>query len=384
MSLTGWPVLALVVLITVIAFAGLVVAWPALAGRHPVRVGARAGLLLGVNVLVLLTAAVGLNDQYLFFAGWSDLAGALGGSTTSTGMSGGGGARQAAQAPVQGQGAQAPTTLQPLPAGSRIADGTISYPVTGTASGIKGSILITLPPGYADPQSASTRYPVLETFSGYPSLPEQWVRTMQLPQALATQVSQHRIGPAVIVSPQVQIPAGADTECVNGRPGEPQVETWLTRDVPAWVVAHLRVKADRSAWATIGLSAGGWCAAMTAMLHPAQYAAAIVLGGYFAPEFANGAEPFPRGSAEAARYQLITLAKKAPPPVALWVETSHADPGSYTSSAALLKAAHPPLSITATVLQNAGHRIGVWQSLLPNALGWLGGNVPGFSPQQGG
>jgi S-formylglutathione hydrolase FrmB len=176
------------------------------------------------------------------------------------------------------------------------------------------------------------------------------------------------------------VPPGADTECVNGGQGSPQMETFLTRDVPDWIATHFRTRTDRGSWATIGLSAGGWCAAMAAMLHPAQYGGAIVMGGYFRPEFTGGTEPFPQRSDAGRRYDLVALARKTSIPLAMWVETSHVDPVSYTSSTALLKAAKPPLSVTQVVLQNAGHRIGVWQGLLPSALRWLGSNVPGFAP----
>jgi hypothetical protein len=34
--------------------------------------------------------------------------------------------------------------------------------------------------------------------------------------------------------------------------------------------------------------------------------------------------------------------------------------------------------VDATVLQNAGHRLSLWQGLLPGSLAWLGANVSGF------
>jgi pimeloyl-ACP methyl ester carboxylesterase len=45
------------------------------------------------------------------------------------------------------------------------------------------------------------------------------------------------------------------------------------------------VVANRNAWATIGDSSGGFVAAMATIHHPVQYSAAIVLGGYFRPDF---------------------------------------------------------------------------------------------------
>ena len=63
----------------------------------------------------------------------------------------------------------------------------------------------------------------------------------------------------------------------------------------------------------------------------------------------------------------------------MWLETSHADPVSYRSSAAFLKVTRPPLAVDAIVLQNAGHRLALWQAILPRSLVWLGANVPGFA-----
>jgi enterochelin esterase-like enzyme len=378
MELTGGLFGWLVGLLTAAGFVAVVVFWPVLAGRAPRRIVARVGLLVGVNLLVLLTAAVQLNNQFLFFADWADLAGALGGTTTTSALHRGASASKAAAVSVPGPAATpAAASLAPLPPGSRLQAGVTSYQVTGPLSGVTASVLVTVPPGY-NAADAQQTYPVLETFSGYPSSAAQWVQTMHLQSALADQVNAHRLHPVIVVSPQLEVPSGTDTECVNGSPGA-QMETFLTRDVPDWLAARFRVRTDRGSWATIGLSAGGWCAAMAAMLHPSQFGGAIVMGGYFRPEFGAGYAPFPQGSDAWRRYNLVALARTSPMPLALWVETSHADPGSYRASTDLLKAARPPLSVTQTVLQNAGHRIGVWQGLLPSALRWLGTNLPGFA-----
>jgi hypothetical protein len=104
------------------------------------------------------------------------------------------------------------------------------------------------------------------------------------------------------------------------------------------------------------------------------------MGGYFQPEFGASYQPFAAGSVAAERYNLIALAQKDPPPVALWVQTSHSDSVSYPSTSQLLAAARAPLSIHAVVLEHAGHRFGVWTPLVPKALTWLGTNIPGFRP----
>ena len=378
MSLTGWGFLGLVAGVTVAAFVAVVVVWPSLSGRTPAKVAARVGMLLLVNALVLITAATQLNAQFLFFADWKDVTGALGGTVTKTSVNRGASASQAAGRTVHGPAATADRLPAGLPPGG-VRDGAlISYTVTGPLSGIVGKILVELPPGYGEAAARSVRYPVLETFQGYPGAPSQWNYRMHLGDVMAQQVAAKRMRSALIVSPQVEVPAGVDTECVNGRPGSPQLETWLTQDVPNWVAHSFRVRTDRASWASIGLSTGGWCAAMAAMLHPAQYGGAIVMGGYFRPDFSPAYDPYPPGSRLEARYDLVALGKRAPPPVAMWLETSHTDRLSYSSSAALLKVVKSPMAVQAIVLQHAGHRFDVWQGLLPSSLRWLGANLSGF------
>ena len=378
MSLTGGLFLSLVAGSAVAAFILLVVRWPALSGKGAGKVAARAGLLLLTNVLVVLMVATQLNASFLFFADWTDLRGAITGTVTRTALSKGATAKEAAATTVRGPSAISAHLVRVLPAGGTPQGRAIAYTVVGSASGITGTVLVELPVGYLAAGNGATRYPVLETFQGYPGGAGTWIYTMDLGGAIAQQVSQRRMRSALIVSPQVEVPPGVDTECVNGRPGLPQLETWLAQDVPNWVTHNFRVYTDRSSWAAIGLSAGGWCAAMIAMLHPAQFAAGIVMGGYFRPQFSTAYEPYPPKDPLASRYDLVAVTAHSPPPVAMWLETSHADPISYSTSAALLNVTRPPLSIDATVLQHAGHRFSLWQALLPNSLTWLGANIAGF------
>ena len=379
MSLTGALFLGAVVLCTVVAFVVLFLRWPKLAGPGLGRIAARTGMLLSVNVLVLLTAATQLNAQFLFYADWTDLRGAFSAVPTVTELSRGTAAAHATKRKVSGTAAKAVQKLPPLPPGEVSPSGVITYTVKGPRSGMTGKVVVQLPPGYTNPGNASVTYPVIEAFQGYPGNSRQWIDGMNLGGVSAQQAAARRMRPVLVVSPQTQFPAGVDTECVNGVAGTPQVETWLAQDVPDFVTHTFRVKTDRGSWAAIGLSAGGWCAAMVTMLHPAQYSAAIVMGGYFRPEFGPYYNPYPASNRLSARYDLVALTRRNPPPVAIWLETSHADPVSYTSSAAFLKATKPPLSVEATVLEHAGHRISLWQGLMPASLTWLGANVPGFN-----
>jgi hypothetical protein len=378
-SLTGPFFLNGIIVLTVAAFVGLVVAWPRLTPQTPWRVAARVGALLLVNLLVLLTAATQLNSAYLFFAGWSDLRGAITGHMVQTGLDRGGTATRGPDIAVAGAAAVLPARVPALtrPVGP---SGLLHYKVHGALSGLTGKVLVQLPTGYTSATASRVRYPVLEAFHGYPSEPLNWVRIFHVKQAIDQQVRRHRLRPTLVVIPQIEIPRGVDTEGVNGGPGRPQIETWLTRDVPDWLVRHFRVESSRDAWAAVGYSSGGFAAALSTVLHPAQYGAGIVLGGYFRPEFGPYYEPFPANSLSERRYDLARAVRHHRPPISLWVETSHADPISYLSSARFLRSVRSPTSVHAVVLQNAGHRDSVWIRLLPQALRWLGASVHGFHP----
>jgi pimeloyl-ACP methyl ester carboxylesterase len=378
MSLTGPVFLDGVLVLTVAAFVAVVWAWPHLTKRTPWHVGGRVGALAMVNVLVLLTAATQMNASFLFFSSWGDLSGALSGHIAHTSLQRGGSARLAADATVHGT--VAPVVAHPRALTRPVSpSGTVTYTVHGPLSGLTGRILVRLPQGY-ESSPPSMRYPVLEGFHGYPSSPVSWVKVYHLPRFVDHLVALHKLRDPLIVMPQIQIPKGVDTEGVNGLAGDPKVETWLTRDVPNWVGRHFKVIPNRNAWATIGYSAGGWVAAMATVLHPAQYGAGIVLGGYFRVDFGPFYDPFPPTSPQGLRYDLVRDITRHPPPVAIWMETSHADQLSYSSSAAFIRAAKPPLAVRAVVLQDAGHRSSVWIAQEPQALRWLGKNVEGFRP----
>jgi len=49
----------------------------------------------------------------------------------------------------------------------------------------------------------------------------------------------------------------ANPLCLDSRLG--RVHTYLTRDVPAWISAHLQVDTTPGSWAVGGSSAGGTC-----------------------------------------------------------------------------------------------------------------------------
>jgi len=378
-DLTSGPFLGLLVLATLAAAAAVVILWDRLARPGPVPVLGRVAALVVVNLFVLATVGAAANDSFGFFADWTDLAGAFASAPHASTSTHGGSAGIAAGTAVAGGGGlpSPPRTLPPLPPGQR-GQREFAYTVTGPLSGLTGQVFVDLPASYRDPSARHRRYPVIETFHGYPGVPRQWLDPMGLPQVLDAESAARHVAPALVVAPQIEIPAGRDTECVDGGPGFPALDTWLTQDVPDWVVKTFRVRTDRAGWAAAGLSAGGWCAAMASLLHPARYGAALVFGGYFGAKFGSAYRPWPPGSPLLRRYDLIAQVAAAPPPVAMWVETSPLDHNSLASTEKFLRVVRPPLAVHLVEFAHSGHSILLWAGLVPEAVQWLGAEVPGF------
>ena len=125
---------------------------------------------------------------------------------------------------------------------------------------------------------------------------------------------------------------------------------------------------------------GGWCANMSAMLHPDTFATAVSLGGYWQPDFDPSFVPFPPGSAEQDKYDLISLAHKRPASscVALWTLYGKSDVLAAPTSGAMMAAVTKPTSLTTIVLPRGGHNTAVWLPYVQPSLEWLAGASPDF------
>ncbi len=210
MTLTGPWFLALAALLTAAAFVGAVLIWPRLATPAPFRVAARVGVLAGVNALVILLAATALNDQFAFYADWTDLLGAVHTGTAATVT------RAGASTPVVERAPTTPAhpvaTAVPLPAGGSPHNRVLRFTVTGRRSGVTGGVVVAFPASYFTAADRTRRYPVLEAFHGYPGGPDQWVDTMGLPSNLERRSAAGRVGQALLIMPTIEIPPGRDTE----------------------------------------------------------------------------------------------------------------------------------------------------------------------------
>lgn len=369
MELTDTSLMVLLALLAFVFFTLVVIGWPRWGGGVA-RGATRGAQVVMLNLLVVALCGAALNNQYLFYSSWSDL---FGSSSDSVSLHHGGTSNDVVRGKVHGPGFAgfaAPASLPNLPQpGSRLQ----TYTVIDRALGVDAQVLVKLPVGY-DPHSGH-EYPVIIGLHGFPSSPQRFVN-LPFISNIDKLTAEHKIAPTIVVVPRIDTPSSLDTECVNGSAGEPQTDSWLSRDLPLWTSQHFRVQHKRTSWAVVGYSYGAWCAASVSMRHPDVFGASIVLQGYFRPDFTPTYDPL--SSSRLSSYDLVHIARYSPPPLAMWVLTSRQDALSYPTTSKFLSVARPPLDITAVVLKEGGHRDQVWEPFVTEAFSWLSETLPGF------
>lgn len=161
------------------------------------------------------------------------------------------------------------------------ARGTVSeVSVPGTVSGFGARpAWVYLPPAYLS--SPRAVLPVLVLLTGQPGSPREWLDGGRLVQTMDAFAAAHSgLAPVVIVPDPLGSQLG-QTLCVDSPKG--QAFTYLTVDVPGWIMSTLQVDPDPAHWSIAGASAGGTCALQLAVNAPSVYPTFLDMSGPEAP-----------------------------------------------------------------------------------------------------
>ena len=171
------------------------------------------------------------------------------------------------------------------PSGALPATGLIrTATIPGTVSGFRSrDAYVYLPPAYrASPRPA---LPVLVLFSGQPGRPADWLAGGALRSRMDRFAAAHGgVAPVVVVVDPNGTPAG-NTLCMDTRIA--RADTFLARDVPAWIRATLDVDPDPRKWAAGGFSFGATCAVQMVTRHPDIFSAALAFSSEQEPAIAK-------------------------------------------------------------------------------------------------
>ncbi len=145
------------------------------------------------------------------------------------------------------------------------------------------------PPGY-DPNEGR-QYPTLyeaPTPFGF------WDSATNVKGALDTLIDTGAMPAAIVVFISSGDGPYQDSECADSFDGLEWFDRYVAQTVAPWVDAHYPTLAQPAARAIMGMSQGGYCAAILALHHPDVFGTSIIFSGYFHAGImgSNSARPF--------------------------------------------------------------------------------------------
>ncbi len=340
------PTSPLVVIVLVAVAAGFLVL--VARARHLV-----VKIVSGVAVVAvsLFTGAVLVNDSFGYYTTWaSAYADSFGG---------------AQRAPAVTVDTRKPGVLD-TPNGQLI---TVNLP--GHASHINRHGYVYLPPQYNLARYRHIRFPVVMLFHGTPGGPWNWREQLHIAATVDSMMARRLIGPMVFVMPNIS--SGPAQECLNY--GAVHDETYVAQDVPADIAHRFRVSRDRSEWAMLGYSSGGYCAVNLALHHRRDFGAAASMDGYYWPADGPAIKRL-AGDPRAQQFNdpLATVQHMPAASVPLpqfWISAGTGSVDDLHAARAFVGALQTLEHVDFVTQPGAAHDFYAWRDQIPGALAWL-------------
>ena len=273
--------------------------------------------------------------------------------------------------------------------GSRTSINPVSYAtrgqvitrvIPGGSSGFRARpAFIYLPPVLR--QAPQTKLPVLILLHGTPGRPSRWVQLGAAAQTMDAFAATHGGLAPIVVMPDINGSFLSDTECVHSRRGN--VEDYLTRVVPDYVLAHLPVAAPGRQWAIAGLSEGATCSLMLGLRHTSMFSTIGFFSGLASPTVGDTNAPaatiarlFGGSRSKYNHHDPLWLMRHATyPSLAVWLETGTRDRQSQAAAAEVAAVAHNAQVSTVVRSTPGGHEWPVYRTSLRQALPWMWGRI---------
>lgn len=252
----------------------------------------------------------------------------------------------------------------------------VSRVIPGTSSGFSARpAFIYLPPALH--RAPRDPWPVLVLLHGLPGGPADWAQAGGMARTMDAFAGKHGGRAPIVVMPDINGGRTADTECVDGSRGN--AETYLTRDVPDYLRAHLPVSLSDRHWAIAGNSEGATCALMLGLRHPSLFSTIGFFSGLSRPTVgetdapsATVAQLFGGSRSSYDHHDPLWLMRHdAYPTLAAWLECGSQDPPRVDSLASVAAAARHAAIPTVTHVVPGGHEWSVFRASLQQSMPWL-------------
>lgn len=385
MGLMSPSLLWLLGLLTVGLPLAAVALWRRIPGRPPWPALGRLSLVVASQVAAVMLVAAAVNDYGYFYGSWSELAGAAGLTNATTAvprLTIHGGPHLPGGAAVAPLAAVGHISVQTYPGFSSPSQWALrghleSIHVTGPITRLSTQAFVYLPPQYYQHRYAHQQFPAALVLTGFPTSDQSLIARMKYQDALLRDIRRHEARPMVLVMMQPSVTFPRDTECTDV-PGGPQVQTFLSQDVPSEISHRYRVAS--SGWGAIGASTGGYCATKLSMMNPTTFPAAVSISGYYRTLHDYTTGSLWGGSAVVRNLNNPEwrMTHLPAPPVSLLLQSSKGETGrlGLPDMQRFLKLVKPPTQVSTLVTPTGGHNYLAWAPLLPSALHWLSAHLP--------
>jgi S-formylglutathione hydrolase FrmB len=231
-----------------------------------------------------------------------------------------------------------------------------------------------LPPAWF--ARSTPKLPTLVLLPGEPGSAADWSQAGNADTTADAFAGQHDGLAPIIVMPDPDGFLTDDSECVNSAFGN--AETYLVTDVPAFARTDLDASDAPGSLAIGGLSAGGTCSVVLALVHPTVYPTFASFSGFLAPQYhetdlADTVRILFGGSTEAFdRHDPLRLLAGADyHGSAGWFEVGDDDADPLAAAHQLQPAAARAGVATCIRVRPGGHDFDVWSRALSDAFPWL-------------
>jgi enterochelin esterase-like enzyme len=133
-------------------------------------------------------------------------------------------------------------------------------------------VIVLLPPSYA--RERTRRYPVVYALHGYSIGAEQWTKEIHVPQTVEGAFAKGA-REMIVVLPDSKTVHNGSMYSSSATTGD--FETFIARDVVAYIDAHYRTIADRNSRGLVGHSMGGYGASRIGMKHPDVFGSLYIM-----------------------------------------------------------------------------------------------------------
>lgn len=277
--------------------------------------------------------------------------------------------------PKQGTTADEAVKTWKAPEGLPARGSVYSVQIPGTRSGFAARTgYVYLPPAYK--AKKRPRLPVMVLLTGQPGNPGQWLGSGAIQKIMDEYASHHQGLAPIVVMPDATGLEDRENLCMDSQIA--QADTYLARDVPAWIKDTLLVDENPQHWVVGGFSFGGSCALQMITRHPEQYRSGIIMSGEAEPALSPDRSTTIK---EAFNGDAATFTSLVP--LTLLAKNRYPDSAAYFSagdqdavfSAHMNKAAPAArasgMAVKSVLLAGVGHSWRVPTATLGPALEWL-------------